>query len=111
MKNDNQKGWNQPGVITGEADTPRSYVVQTETGTTRRNRRHLQPAVPRQSVSPKKAVQDPLTHHASPIPDPMGSPGDSAIAKANPTPTAASTVPEPRRSGRVVKKPERFIEC
>ena len=108
IKNDNQKGWNQPGVISGAADTPRSYVVQTETGTTRRNRRNLQPAVPTPRATPKKPVRDPQIHHAS-SPGPVETPGDSDPIQAGASQTA-SAAPESRRSSRSVKKPERFIE-
>ena len=112
MKNDNQKGWKQSGVISGAADTPRSYVVQTETGTTRRNRRHLQPAVPTAGTTPKKPVRDPQTYHASLLPDTVETPCASGASGADNLVAAesASATPELRRSSRSVKKPERFVE-
>jgi len=112
MKNDNQKGWKQSGVISGAADTPRSYVVQTETRTTRRNRRHLQPAVPTTGTTPKKPVRDPQTYHASLLPDTVETPCASGASGADNLASAesASATPELRRSSRAVKKPERFVE-
>ena len=110
MKDDNQKGWNRPGVVSGAADTPRSYIVQTETGTTtRRNRRHLQSAVPTPFVTPKKPVRDPQTYCASPMPGPVETPGGSG-SDSGTNQSAASATPELRRSGRSVKRPDRYIE-
>jgi hypothetical protein len=52
------------GIVTGQGQTPRSYIVQTDTGVYRRNRKHLRPSpiptstcppleiVPEQSVTP-----------------------------------------------------------
>ena len=47
MKYDDQKGWHRSGVVQGSGGTPRSYIVQSDSGyTLRRNRRHLQPYTP-----------------------------------------------------------------
>ena len=40
------------GTVTRAAETPRSYVIETEKGTVRRNRSHVNP-IPNKSVSPR----------------------------------------------------------
>ena len=64
-----------PGVVVGKATTPRSYLVETEGGAVRRNRRHLnvvpspveqteeQPVVPQQQDPEKMATQAVLVPH------------------------------------------------
>ena len=46
VKTDIQKGWKEKGIIRGEASTPRSYQVETQSGVHRRNRRHLKQMPP-----------------------------------------------------------------
>ena len=59
------------GVVIGPAGTPRSYLIDTPTGTIRRNRNHLtqdpgpsEPATAEQSTSPNSRQVDNLLHHA-----------------------------------------------
>jgi transposase InsO family protein len=84
VKTDDQKGWSEKGIVQGEAETPRSYQVETKSGVVRRNRRHLINMPPMQ---PNKPVEE--TESEARPPDQQN---------------------ELRRSGRLTKKPERLIE-
>ena len=47
LRTDNEQQWDTSATVVATAGTPRSYVVNTENGTTlRRNRRHLRPIDP-----------------------------------------------------------------
>ncbi|RXN36190.1 Transposon Ty3-G Gag-Pol poly [Labeo rohita] len=41
VKTDSEKGWNKTATVVHEHNTPRSYIVRTEAGNLRRNRKHL----------------------------------------------------------------------
>ncbi|KAI2646083.1 Retrovirus-related Pol polyprotein from transposon opus [Labeo rohita] len=41
VKTDSEKGWNKTATVVHEHNTPRSYIVRTEDGNLRRNRKHL----------------------------------------------------------------------
>ena len=111
VKNDNQKKWSPVGVVSGYGSTPRSYIVETSEGKKmRRNRRHLQ-AVP-------KAVADDILEddilQAIPEAVPEINPETSELSRrvadrGNPERTLQNT-PSHSSSGRVVRKPKRYIE-
>ena len=48
-----------PGVVEGQANTPRSYIVKTNKGSIRRNRKHLH-MVPQESKAPESTLQKPV---------------------------------------------------
>ena len=87
IKLDGQKGWREKGIVKGEADTPRSYNVETPSGTQRRNRRHLK-------------IMSPTNTHVS----------DNANVPAETTVKNDMELQQQRRSSRISKKPERLIE-
>ncbi|KAI2644440.1 Retrovirus-related Pol polyprotein from transposon opus [Labeo rohita] len=41
VKTDSENGWNKTATVVHEHNTPRSYIVRTEAGNLRRNRKHL----------------------------------------------------------------------
>uniref|UniRef100_A0A8C1MGR5 Gypsy retrotransposon integrase-like protein 1 n=1 Tax=Cyprinus carpio TaxID=7962 RepID=A0A8C1MGR5_CYPCA len=41
VKTDNEKGWNKTATVVCKHTTPRSYIIRTENGDLRRNRKHL----------------------------------------------------------------------
>ena len=42
FKTDQEKSWATRGIVTATAESPRSYIMQSESGVYGRNRRHLQ---------------------------------------------------------------------
>jgi hypothetical protein len=105
------KNWSNQGVVTGQANTHRSYKVNTPSGTYRRNRRHLQ-----QTGATSDILQPQHNHsdfHEQPVlvPDstesvnPMLSPARSSVPDV---PIHSS--PVLRRSSRHTTKPSRLIE-
>ncbi len=89
IKTDNEKGWSEKGIVTGEANTPRSYQVETKTGVHRRNRRHLRNMPPTQPINPRE---------------------ETGESETRPPDQPDQSNEEPRRSERISKKPERLIE-
>jgi len=45
VKMDAERGWKRSGTILRKFESPRSYLIQSETGVLLRNRRHLMPTV------------------------------------------------------------------
>lgn len=41
VKTDSEKGWNKTAAVVHKHTTPRSYIIRTENGNLRRNRKHL----------------------------------------------------------------------
>ncbi len=41
VKTDSEKGWNKTATVVHKHTTPRSYIIRTENGNLRRNRKHL----------------------------------------------------------------------
>ena len=100
IKTDDQKGWKEKGIVKAEADTPRSYQIETKSGVCRRNRRHLRLLPP---VSNQEKLQ---------VQPPEQPPEQPPVKPLQPQVLAETESPEPiqvlRRSGRVSKKPERL---
>lgn len=98
VKTDQEKRWQTPAKVVRKCENvPRSYVVETESGTVlRRNRRHLQQL-------PKSATSD---HEVTPSP-PTGpmEPQTSGTPKASPK---QDTVVRTTSSGRVIKPVDRL---
>ena len=123
LKIDTEPEWTTPGTITQARTEGRTYLVDTPTGTLRRNRRHLQ-AVPQLPPPPAglPAVQDEEEEDEevpaqTPAPrTPMPSPPPPAQTPARrPTPAQSTkpfvaAQPAPRRSNRAIQRPGRFIE-
>ena len=94
------KKWTSEEVITGNAGTPRSYVVNTGSGTYRRNRRHLDSTgTTRTEHDNKDAGQTETVAGTSPDTSPAS---PEVMPDASPVPL--------RRSTRTITKPERLIE-
>ena len=112
VKHDDEKHWNVKGTVKNVAGTPRSYLVETETGTLRRNRRHLRPAEdcgsqpgipPDVEQSPKKC--------SSPVVDAPNSQVDSPQVPQHKVVSSSPKTPVPqRRSSRTIKPRSRLLE-
>ncbi|MGH0155592.1 UNVERIFIED_CONTAM: hypothetical protein FKN15_064112 [Acipenser sinensis] len=114
VKLDDEKGWRTPDTVKSKPAEPRSYVVQTEDGTTlHRNRRHLQ------LVPSFQGENDARQNHSdceAPQPTAAAEPEESATTPFNPP--LSATAPSPpatpqlkvrtTSSGRIVKTPLRY---
>ena len=126
VQDQNTKKW-IPGTVKSKRPEPRSYEIQTESGSTlRRNRRHLRPAGTQQvemgsreetssgseeypaSVFPS-ALESTEASHTTVMPSPIS---DITATPATPTKIPMETRVEPyrTRSGRAVNRPTRFAE-
>lgn len=92
VKLDNESGWTTSGMVHSIHPAPRSYLVQTDRGVLRRNRRHLRPAL-----------------------DAADQPGDAEGTQACHTETAAEQPVPAEQSptrvtsrGRVIRTPARL---
>ena len=68
------------GTVTRAAETPRSYMIETEKGTVRRNRSHINPIPISKSVSPSVTKQQPQDKALTPL-KPLPSPCLSSTLK------------------------------
>lgn len=95
LRTDAEKSWHTRGTVLQHASTPRSVVIQTDTGSVlRRNRRHLRQESGQ--LSPPGPTSSPQAGSlSSPSSDPPSSPGS--------VPTSTQT-----RSGRMVKPVQRM---
>lgn len=100
IKTDRQKDWTHQGRIVGEADAPRSYQVETPSGSLRRNRRHLLP-LPVETPPPVLDWHD------------EDKPAETETAVPESTVSQPTVISEPnnarRVSTRIRKEPERLI--
>ena len=140
IKTDTQKNWTSEGFITGDAGIPRSYTVDTDSGTYIRNRRHLQNTGTTRiepdnqdagttRIEPDNQVagttriepdnQDAGTTRIEPDNQDAGQPELNQITRMLVQPDTPPVSPgikldtSPvtlRRSTRAIKKPERLIE-
>ena len=104
IKTDTQKNWTSKGVIAGDAGTPRSYTVDTDSGTYRRNRRHLQDTG-KTRVEPElnQILVVPASNQITRMLD------NQTQHQYHPMMLDTSPVAL-RRSTRAIKKPDRLIE-
>lgn len=108
VKLDSEKGWIKPASVLRRCDSPRSYLVQTEGGVLRRNRRHLKPIFSTPATPARDGLQqgvDDGEPHSSPsfevpVPDPP-----NQVKHSLPGTPVRTTF-----SGRVVKPPSRYAE-
>ena len=116
VKTDEQKGWSEKGIVQGEADAPRSYNIETKSGMQRRNhvtQKTCHPQLYNQKLPKNQAVQIGLVNsilfsvHKQDI-SVQKPKQDISVQKSPVKPN--SPVQEPRRSGRNIQKPERWIE-
>ena len=101
VKLDNEKKWTKQGdIVQSDPVANRSYLVQTEDGVFRRNRKHLQnvPADPTDPVETK----DPINLSSNPIPPEELDPKPAPVSKQDVPPVQYT------RSGRAVYKPARY---
>ena len=92
-----EKKW-EPGVVVQKADTPRSYHVQTQRGSYRRNRKHLM----KTNENPTNIDRD------LDFDDQGGEQVENNTQSIEPQENASGAKPYVTRSGRVVRIPERF---
>ncbi len=91
LHQDQDSGRWSPAIVTGVAEEPRSYVIETPNGSSiRRNRRHLHLLMP-----PKRVT----------FAEPVSNGQDSADSGRQETPGSSST-----HSGRITRKPQRLVE-
>ena len=103
LKTDPEKSWATKGIVTATAESPRSYIVQSESGVFRRNRRHLQTTAD--------------TEPSLPIPAPTAAPTatlttvqpDHTLPAVVTPPSPAPVTPQLRRSSRTITKPDRSL--
>ncbi|KAK7093228.1 hypothetical protein V1264_007018 [Littorina saxatilis] len=114
IKHDGEKGWKLPGEVT-KMVAPRSYLVQTDKGPLRRNRRHLRyrssndSAGETNNTSGPVIVPDALRHSPEPQQTPTPAP-DESPPPDEPTAHQPSSGGYHTRSGRAVVKPARFLQ-
>jgi hypothetical protein len=101
VQNPITKQW-APGRITGATGAPRSYNVQTPTGTYRRNRRHLRRS--REEFSHRQLLPQPTLDDD----DPADDDATPATANAADVPPIAPSPPPLRQSSRVRKPVHRL---
>ena len=92
-----KKKW-EPGVVVQKADTPRSYHVQTQQGSYRKNRKHLM----KTNENPTNIDSDLY------FDDQGGEQVEDNTQSMKPQGDASGAKPYVTRSGRVVQVPERF---
>lgn len=108
VKLDIKKGWTEPATVLQKCDSPRSYLVQTESGVLRRNRRHLRPIlsnppIPATDGLPQVQSENELHPSSSPVEPGCDSP-DPVLLSLPGTPVRTTS------SGRVVKLPKRYSD-
>ena len=119
IKLDDQKTWSAPVSVTGVHNTPRSYMVETDSGTLRRNRRHLQ-STPHIAPSDSCSTSEqgtPLTSTAT-VTHQGVQPETTEPTHVSDSPSVVPPVVSPAanphasttRSGRVINRPRRLIE-
>lgn len=102
IRTDKEKLWGDSGTITSANYETRSYMVETDHGLLRRNRRHLQhtgyPNVnePQSRSEPSTPVESSEVDQPALTPEPAQS---------------SSPVKTVTRSGRIVHRPRRFEDC
>lgn len=109
LKLDSEQGWRKCGKVLKMCETPRSYLIQTETGVLRRNRHHLMPKVD-QDDGPGAPEQDAPAVPEQPTPV-LDAQADTQLHQSpDPQPPAAEAAPTPEKThrGRAVKPPERY---
>jgi len=105
LRLDGEKKWSTSGMVVKQTKEPRSYLVQTQSGTVlRRNRRHLQKVGPTGTDSAKTDMdsfsQPPLKQK----------PHEKSTSIMNAEQVPPDPVPGPKMtsSGRVIKLPVRY---
>lgn len=128
IKLDDEKRWTQEGIVINDTDAPRSYIVETSTGSIyRRNRKHLMevptarhtcqmdqnenlPAIPGSTsfnTTPVVDQQSSIPSNNNPCASPKLPQKDSTINKASESnPEIKNSSAYETRSGRIVRKPK-----
>lgn len=103
IRTDKEKLWGDSGTVTSANHETRSYMVETDHGFLRRNRRHLQHTGYPNVVNEPQSRGEPSTPvESSEVDQPALTPEQGE------SPSPAKTV---TRSGRVVHRPRRFEDC
>jgi len=100
------KTWS-PGTILRAAETPRSYHVESNGATYRRNRRHIRVAPQRSENTECQDVQDNMSDSEM-VYRPADFPLHNSVSPHS-SPSASHQLPPPRRSNRTSKPPVRLI--
>lgn len=103
VKLDDECGWTKTAKVLKQCDSPRSYLVQTDRGVLRRNRRHIQPllSAPETPVrSGEGNVRCDRQLH-SPVPE-VAPPLVTPPVTMPPTPARVTS------SDRLVRSPDRY---
>ena len=106
LKLDGESGWVTAGTVRRSHPSPRSYLIQTENGVLRRNRRHLRP-----TFSPAQELSEPVSTTMDGLPaSPEPSPPDSPDTETVPAEPVGRYHDEPRVTSRgiVIRTPGRF---
>jgi transposase InsO family protein len=126
QKLDNEKSWTNPATVE-RMIRPHSYIIQTEGGRYRRNRKHLKPMTsfgtplrqapsypPSYPIVPSLPITKPIPATPAKISEESAVPM-SPMPQQSPDHQRGATVPDPStpvktRSGRIVKTPVRYKE-
>ena len=104
VKLDNEKGWTKEGYVVQSDPSNRSYQVETDQGTFRRNRKHLLPSSPETKPSNKEIVQPKSPDVTSPErKTPCPSPLKAPVSDVSP-----NTQPRISSRGRIIHTPARY---
>ena len=104
LKTDQEKSWATKGIVTATAESPRSYIVQSESGVYRRNRRHLQTTADTEPSLPIPAPTTAPTTATTRVPPDHAQP--AVVGPSSPAPVTSQL----RWSSRTITKPDRLIE-
>lgn len=98
-----------PGIVVADTPAPRSYMVQTPTGTLRRNRQHLVPLPPESSsptlAPPPPEFSSPTNSEATTDTTPIGSP---PCNNRTILPPPRSPIMTRTKTGTTIKPPDRL---
>ena len=104
VKLDGESKWGTAGTVQQPHTTPRSYLIQTDRGTLRRNRRHLRP-----TFLPVQQPDETESKQASEQPSsPLCSHPDSPVRETVPAEPGGQDQAQVTSSGRVIRPPDRF---
>ncbi len=115
VKLDGEREWVKSGTILGKCETPRSYLVQSETGVLRLNRRHLMPTVSGKEQPLVQKETNGQDQHVTTTPDhapDIQEQEEQSEACLPESDSSHTTITSPHRektrSGRAVTIPQRY---
>ncbi len=115
VKLDGEREWVKSGTILWKCETPRFYLVQSETGVLRRNRRHLMPTVSEKEQPLVQKETNGQDLHVTTTPDhapDIQVQEEQSEACLPESDSSHTTITSPKRgktrSGRAVTIPQRY---